>query len=195
MTDPSDVKRALRTGLKRDRAALSEAAWRRGSAEIASHLKDYVVANACARVALYAPLAARREVDVSSLDPWLRARGARVAYPLMRGDELGFAWVQTPEQLQMPHGTTSAFAQPLATCPRAVPGELDLIVVPALAATAAGYRLGYGSGFYDRVLPSFCPPGRAVCVVFASQLRGELPVADHDHACDGVVTELGWATD
>lgn len=189
MTEASSDKQALRAALKRDRAALSATAWERQSAAIVSHLQDYVAMHTCVRVALYAPLTARREVDVGGLDPWLRARGAQVAYPLMHDGELGFAWVQTPQQLE----ARGAFAQPLPTCPRVLAGELDLVVVPALAATAAGYRLGYGSGFYDRVLPAFCPPGRAVCVVFAAQLLSELPVASHDHACDGVITELGWA--
>lgn len=181
-------KRTLRASLKRERAALTESVWAEQSAAIVSHLQDYVTRRTCTRVALYAPLVARREVDVSALAPWLRARGVHVAYPLMSGDELGFAWVQTADQLE----ERGAFAQPLATCPHVLAGELDLVVVPALAATATGYRLGYGSGFYDKVLPAFCPPGHAVCVVFAAQLRSELPVASHDHACDGVVTELGW---
>ena len=70
--------------------------------------------------------------------------------------------------------------------------ELDLVVVPGLAFTADGRRLGQGGGHYDRFLPRL----RAGCVTigaaFAEQLVDDLPTEPHDRRVDHVVTdELG----
>lgn len=182
-----DSKLALRAELRRARAALSSELWRASSAAIVEHLKGYFEANPASRVALYAPLEARREVDLRALDGWLRARGAQVAYPILRKSVVGFAWVPSLSALTL----RDKFPEPDATCPMLAPGELDVIVAPALAATPSGYRLGYGSGFYDRVLGAHCPPATALCVVFESQMRTQLPIAAHDVRCHAVVTERG----
>lgn len=139
-------------------------------------------------MALYSPIEARREVDVSPLDEWLRSRGVRIAYPIIDEDTIGFAWVDDQRALSV----RAHFAQPSPSDPRVRPGELDVLIVPALAATPSGYRLGYGAGYYDRVLPLFCPPGRSICVIFGSQLCETLPLGPHDYPCDGVLTDAGW---
>ncbi len=55
---------------------------------------------------------------------------------------------------------------------------VDFVIVPGLAFTPDGARLGYGGGFYDRFLPQLRAPNVGVC--FAEQLLDELPVEPHD---------------
>ena len=66
---------------------------------------------------------------------------------------------------------------------------LDVVVVPGLAFTADGRRLGQGGGHYDRFLPRL----RAGCVTigaaFAEQLVDDLPTEPHDVRLDLVVTD------
>jgi 5-formyltetrahydrofolate cyclo-ligase len=57
-------------------------------------------------------------------------------------------------------------------------GEIDFVIVPGLAFTTAGDRLGYGQGYYDRFLPTVAAPAVGVC--FVDQLVDEIPVTDHD---------------
>lgn len=178
----------LRALLREQRRAISWPDWRVRSQAIVAHLQSYFELKPPSRIALYSPLVSRREVDISALDPWLRSAGSRIAYPVMTEEHLGFAWVDDVSSLE----TRSGFPQPEAASSPVVPGELDVILVPALAATPSGFRLGYGAGYYDRVLPLFCPPAFSVCVIFDSQLRTSLPVAPHDHACRAVVTDSGW---
>ena len=66
---------------------------------------------------------------------------------------------------------------------------MDFAVVPALTANRAGYRIGYGAGFYDRTLPRFAPPAFTIIVAFDFQLIAEVPVTDGDVGCDMVVTD------
>jgi 5-formyltetrahydrofolate cyclo-ligase len=85
--------------------------------------------------------------------------------------------------------SAAGFLEPPPSARAAAPGEVDVVVVPALAVSGTGHRLGYGAGFYDRVLPVYCPPALAVAVAFDFQLLGELPVFEWDFACEVVVTD------
>jgi len=67
----------------------------------------------------------------------------------------------------------------------------DVIVVPGVAFTARGERLGQGGGWYDRFLPQRRPDCVVVGVGFAEQVLDTVPVADHDVRLDGIVTDDG----
>lgn len=180
-------KVSLRLRLRRQRSSIDESHWRARSSMIVGQLLAYFDSHPITAVASFAPIVSRREVDVRPLDAWFRARGIRVAYPMMDAESWGFRWVTDTATLT----NRAGFPQPPSSLPRVAPGELGAVLVPALAATHDGYRLGYGAGFYDRVLPVFCPPARALCVVFHDHLLSSLPVDAHDFACDGVLTEDG----
>jgi 5-formyltetrahydrofolate cyclo-ligase len=71
--------------------------------------------------------------------------------------------------------------------------EPDLLVVPLLAFDAAGHRLGYGAGFYDRTLAALRAE-RAVTArgfAYAAQQVAEVPREPTDARLDAVVTEAG----
>jgi 5-formyltetrahydrofolate cyclo-ligase len=85
------------------------------------------------------------------------------------------------------HRIACTFAR-LAPVNRAIIKK-SLVVVPALAVAATGHRLGYGGGFYDAMLPDFCPPAIAVVVAFDFQLVAELPAEPHDVQCGVIVTD------
>jgi 5-formyltetrahydrofolate cyclo-ligase len=67
-------------------------------------------------------------------------------------------------------------------------------IVPGLAFTAAGDRLGQGGGWYDRVLADVRDDCTVIGVGFGVQVVDELPVEAHDRRLDLVVTEHGRAT-
>lgn len=80
---------------------------------------------------------------------------------------------------------------PSADGPAVVP---DVVLVPCLAYTASGFRLGYGGGYYDRWLAAH-PQVTAVGVAWSATLLGEaeLAVQPHDHPLMLIVTERGVA--
>lgn len=81
----------------------------------------------------------------------------------------------------------------LAAVPEAdvEPDWPDVVVVPGLAFTAAGDRLGQGGGWYDRFLSEVRADCSAVGVCFAEQIVDALPTEAHDVAMDHVVTDRG----
>ncbi len=74
--------------------------------------------------------------------------------------------------------------------PAVDPARVDLILVPGLAFTTDGLRLGRGGGYYDRLLASLPPRTRRIGVCFATQIVATLPTEPHDQRVARVVTEL-----
>jgi 5-formyltetrahydrofolate cyclo-ligase len=68
------------------------------------------------------------------------------------------------------------------------PNQLDLIVVPGLAFSAEGNRLGRGAGFYDRFLATVPQTTFKIGVCFEFQLVSSIPHEPHDVTMDAVVS-------
>ena len=68
--------------------------------------------------------------------------------------------------------------------------EADLIVIPALAASVDGTRLGQGGGWYDRALMHRSPGVPVIAVVFDDEVLepGIIPAEPHDVPVDAIVT-------
>lgn len=109
----------------------------------------------------------------------------RVVYPRVTGPLLEFAVVTRPGEF-----APGAFGILEPTGRQLVPfDEIDLLVVPGVAFDLAGHRLGYGKGFYDRVLAR-CRPGlQRVGFAYEFQVVEQLPAADHDCRLTHLVTE------
>lgn len=68
--------------------------------------------------------------------------------------------------------------------------SLDLIVVPGLAFDKYGYRLGYGRGYFDRILKSV-DIKKVIGLAFENQIVEQLPVQSHDIRVGTIITESG----
>jgi 5-formyltetrahydrofolate cyclo-ligase len=83
--------------------------------------------------------------------------------------------------------------EPGPECPVVPVSQIDLVVVPGLAFDLKGHRLGYGGGYYDRLIAAI--RGRmqapAVGLGFELQVVEELPVGSNDRTVDILVTEAG----
>ena len=56
--------------------------------------------------------------------------------------------------------------------------KIDLLIVPGLAFTMEGHRLGFGGGYYDRYLPNYF--GKTLSLAFKEQIIPQFPVEEHD---------------
>lgn len=132
------------------------------------------------------------ELDPRPLMTALAARGHRLALPAIRGagQPLAFRAWQAGDALR-PAGFGTR--EPAASAEELSPG---LLLVPLLAFDAAGYRLGYGGGFYDRSLAQLRAAGDilAVGLAYAAQQVAAVPREATDQPLDLVVTEAGVVT-
>ncbi len=80
----------------------------------------------------------------------------------------------------------AAGASSVSYCALCPPEAIDLLVVPGVAFTLEGARLGRGKGFYDRYLSQSALHACCVGVCFAHQLVADLPVEPHDRSMDAV---------
>lgn len=180
----------LRKRMRALRSAHPERALATRSAQIVERVAEHPSFTSARSVALFYPLLERKEVDLRELDARARALNKRIYYPFMdrtaTGFRTGLALTESAAELS---DRGQRFLEPPASAPRAERGDVELVIVPALAAAPDGHRLGYGAGFYDATLPDFRPPARAIVVVFDFQLLVELPSLSHDVACDAIVTD------
>ena len=111
--------------------------------------------------------------------------GITVAYPRIAGPgALTLHVVRSDRDLEVGR---FGIRQPTISSPEVDPAEVNLVIVPGLAFDPSGHRIGYGGGYYDRLLPR---ASSALCVgyAFENQLLGELPHDEHDVLMDAIVT-------
>lgn len=83
--------------------------------------------------------------------------------------------------------------EPSPAAPQVTLSELDLILVPGVGYDRRGYRLGYGGGYFDRLL-AMVPRALKVAPAFSFQIVDQLPVDPWDRPVDLLVTEVGIIT-
>lgn len=69
------------------------------------------------------------------------------------------------------------------------PGTIDFILLPGVAFTRDGGRLGYGGGFYDKLLARMPHRPTLVAAAFGLQVVADIPLEDTDRTVDWLVTE------
>jgi 5-formyltetrahydrofolate cyclo-ligase len=175
-----EAKANARAALKAARAAFPPEHRAIESAAAVRALLESDLLNGASTIALFA--AREIEADPGALEEPLRLRGVKIAYPRVDGRVLSFHFARQ-EELQ-PTGPWN-IREPDPSRPRA--GAIDVYVVPGLAFTRSGDRLGHGRGFYDRVLQA---RGDALAIGFAFsfQLVDHVPTESHDQRVDAVVT-------
>lgn len=134
-------------------------------------------------VACYSPFA--DELDLTNLYKKLQNHFV-LAWPrLTEGDGLEFAL----SALDLLKPGKFGILQPDALEPVVIP---DIIIVPALAFSKDGYRLGYGKGYYDRAIAQTRLKSCSVLttgVCFSKLVVDSLPVEPHDQRVDIVISE------
>ncbi|MBK9262346.1 MAG: 5-formyltetrahydrofolate cyclo-ligase [Polyangiaceae bacterium] len=180
------AKIELRKRARALRNTIPESAIAERSARIRTKLEAFPRFVAAKRVALFWPIVHRNEVDLRPLVETLTARGVSIAFPSIDPETrvMTFRYPANPQAMEE---RGLGFAEPAYEDPEAT--ELDVVIVPALGLDAAGNRIGYGAGFYDRTLPRFCPPALSIGVVFDFQLLAEVPLTDGDVPVHAVVTD------
>jgi len=187
ITDTKAAKKALRQRMRAWRQSLSQQAVVRAADAVAAHGLAFLQPEPCAVVSGFAPMP-----DEFRLWPLLRAllvQGYRLALPVMqgKGNPLIFrAWAPGDAMDSGVWGIAEPKADKAALQP-------DIVLVPLLAFDDAGWRLGYGGGFYDRTLRGLRARKSVITVgiAFDEQRVDAVPHLDYDERLDWVLTPSG----
>lgn len=176
-------KPELRQTILQKRQSMSVEEWREKSSRIASHLESSPVFAQAKTILSYYSF--RQEPDLSSL----LAENKLWGLPRVSGKSLVWHSWKAGEPL-----LTGAYGifEPDADSPILGAVEVDLILVPAVACDRNGYRLGYGGGYYDRLLslPEWSSKF-TIGIVFDFACLPQVPIDEWDRRLNAVCTETG----
>ena len=126
----------------------------------------------------------RSEVNTIPMIRRALAEGKRVVLPKVKGNNLELFEIKDCEKDVSP----GAWGIPEPhEHNRVALDAVDLLIVPGLVFDEHGNRLGYGAGFYDKLLASCTKP--TVALAFETQIVSEVPAAKHDIRIKKIVTE------
>ncbi len=179
-------KRALRRSLLQARQTLSEAEWRQRSHQLCNQLQATALFQQAETILSF--FSFRREPDLSPLFGDTR-KVCRWGFPRCQNDRL--IWhLWSAHQGDRTQVGVYGILEPDPELPLVTASEVDLILVPAVACDRRGYRLGYGGGYYDRLLSQPEWQGiPTIGIVFAAALLTELPIESWDLPLRAVCTE------
>ena len=175
-------KKELRKAIREQKRAMTEAAIVEASArlgELFAACPQYQAANT-----IYGYLPYNQEVrTVPMLEQAIRD-GKRVAVPKCYGEEMKFIYMDDLSKVEKGYAN---IPEPIADGPVAE-DPTALVLMPGLAFTKDGKRMGYGGGFYDKFLAKE-PNHPTVALCYAFQMVEDLPTEDYDIPVDCVL----WA--
>lgn len=130
--------------------------------------------------------ASPEELDPAPVIEALHGLGKAVALPRVESPGvLGVHLFAHGDELE---GGAFGIRQPYAHAPRLPFESIDAVIVPGVAFDSLGRRVGYGGGYYDRLLPQLRPDCLRIGIAYDEQLAEELPAEDHDERVHVVVT-------
>jgi 5-formyltetrahydrofolate cyclo-ligase len=130
------------------------------------------------------------EFDTAALIADVLARGKSLVLPRVERAERALAlYAVRDPATELAPGVWGIREPRPDLCAAAAPQAVDFVLVPGVAFTARCERLGYGGGYYDRLIPRFAGRPALVAAAYSLQIVPALPVSATDRSVDLVVTE------
>jgi len=175
-------KERIRQELKSKRLLLTKDEVRRRSTRIVERIGELLRELKADSFLLFHPT--KNEPDIIPLAESLLKEGKTVAFPKVEGKEIVPLKVNSLKELRP--GRFGILEPPYL--PERVLREVEVVFVPGIAFDRHGYRIGFGGGYYDRLLEKL-PVKAKIGVCFDFQLLDRLPREPFDIPVDLVITE------
>ena len=178
------IKKNIRRQLRETLAKLSNTDRQLREQRLISHIQQFLLKWQISQVAVYYPIHAEPSLDWKLL-------AADLYFPKVK--QSGLTFVRASQKDCIPQSTIPV-PEPVADHPVIDLSQNTLMLVPGLAFSVSGYRIGYGQGFYDRFLSQVSRTNlRALGVGFSEQLV-EFQPEEHDVRLDGLMIASESAT-
>jgi len=176
------MKKTIRAEMRERRKALSPASYAEKSRAIRLKLENLPEFMEADKILVY--LSTKQEVDTHELVQDCLDNEQVVYAPKIVGDKLVICPVKNWDELKK---GTFGILEPCEIIDPEHPNEMDFILVPGVAFDRKGHRLGYGKGFYDKMLKGV--EGHIVGLAFQEQMVKEIPKEAHDIPMDIIITD------
>jgi 5,10-methenyltetrahydrofolate synthetase len=188
IADSAGFRTALRQEKIAARMAIDPATHAEFSAHLEAHLEALLLTQAAAQATLALAFCApvRNEFDARPLVMRLIRQGWRAAMPVVIAPAMPMIFRAWTPQAPMSRDRHSI---PIPTAGE----ELlpDIVLLPLVAFDAAGYRLGYGGGYFDRTLAALVPRPFTIGIGFELARVPSIRPQAHDVPLEAIVTEAG----
>ena len=182
ISETKNIKAVLRKEMKERLKGLPEGRKRELDEALCRQLLSLPEFSAPRTVYAYASLS--WEPDTWEILRALLSRGFRLALPRVEGREMRFYFVPDLKELSQ---SSMKIWEPKADAVPADDSEA-LVLVPGMAFSREGARLGKGGGFYDRFLAAE-PDHKTIALAYGFQLMEQIPTGVYDRPMDQIVTE------
>ncbi|NBG87353.1 5-formyltetrahydrofolate cyclo-ligase [Isachenkonia alkalipeptolytica] len=181
-------KKELRQEMIQQRKSLSPLEIKEKSLEIFHRLQGLSAYENARKLMTYVPF--REEIHTTLLIRDFLAKNRQVFIPVTQPKEKKIIiseLLDLEKDLETGHFGVME-PKPFAFRPKD-PKIIDLVIVPGLAFTTSGYRIGYGGGYYDRFLPTLEQNPVTIALALDFQIVDSLPIDRYDVPVDMIVTE------
>lgn len=145
--------------------------------------KDYMEAT---NILLYFPF--RSEIDTTIIIRKALQDYKKIILPCVWHKNLDLYFIENYEH-QLKKGAYGIMEPVPELCKPAEISDIDLAIVPGICFDKNLNRLGYGGGFYDKLLPLLNNNVKKIALCFEMQMLPEIPVLSHDIKIDEIITE------
>jgi len=131
----------------------------------------------------------RSEVDTFSMIGRALEEGKIIVLPRVEGQNLGLYVIKSlheliPGYMGIPEPSVLTDDRKIAI------NEVDVIIIPGAAFDEAGNRIGYGGGFYDRLLAGLQRSIPVIAPTYEEQVIKSVPTEPHDRKVNIIITDL-----
>jgi 5-formyltetrahydrofolate cyclo-ligase len=137
-------------------------------------------------VFMYHPF--RKEIDTREIIKDTLAKNKKVILPKVTGKEIEIFFIKDLHK-DLKAGSFNILEPDISVCNRASLNNIDLVIVPGLGFDLNFNRLGYGGGFYDKILEKLGKKVKKIALAFDLQIFDNIPSCFHDQKVDIIITE------
>ena len=137
-------------------------------------------------ILIYYPF--RSEIEVTIIIRQALKNKKNIILPRVHNQELKLFYVDNLKK-QLERGAHGIMEPTTNLCRPAKISDIDLVIIPGVVFDKNLNRLGYGGGFYDRLLPLIPAGVKKIALCFDIQVVDSIPVSEHDIKVDLLITD------
>jgi 5-formyltetrahydrofolate cyclo-ligase len=184
--EPDNLKKIIRKRIQKKRDKLSDRVKLTRSTSIAAKFMELGCYNDSKEILAYYPF--RSEIDTTIIIRRALKQQKKVILPRVNGKDLDLYYIKDLSN-DLRSGSFDIMEPIPSECTPASYKDIDMVLVPGVGFDRDLNRLGYGGGFYDKLLERLPVDIPKIALAFDLQIVDSIPLMEHDLKVDIIITE------